>query len=81
MNTAMNHPDRDAVERNARIAYEVVVTRRIVDLFDRREAYVSFHFRAVDSLARTHGGLVPVEFHRKTILLKAFGFDRPEAAS
>lgn len=77
----MNDERKTTVERNARIAYEVVMTRRLISRFERTEAYVAFHLRAIHSLAETHGSMVPVEFHTKTVLLKAFGFDRPEAAS
>jgi len=76
----MPHPDR-AAERNARIAYEVVMTRRYLNLFEAREAFVAFHLRAIRDLARAHGAVVPVDFHVRTVLLQTFGFDRPEAAS
>jgi hypothetical protein len=77
----MPAPDRRLAERNARIAYEVVMTRRYLDLFEAREAYVSFHLRAIHDLVARHGEVVPVDFHVRTVLFHTFGFDRPEAAS
>ncbi len=77
----MPHPDRALAERNARIAYEVVMTRRCIDLFEAREAYVSFHLQVIRDLVALHGRVVPADFHVRTVLLHTFGFDRPEAAS
>ncbi len=77
----MPHPYRQLAERNARIAYEVVMTRRYLDLFEAKEAYVSFHLSVIRDLVARHGEVVPVDFHVRTVLLHTFGFERPEAAS
>lgn len=62
-------------------AYECVMTRRCIDAFERREAFIRFHLSEIERLHRLHGDIVPVKLHRDTILEHAFGWTRSRGPS